>query len=274
MNAVTEPIDYKNDEIAKVFKPKVDEKIPESLSYSVTTKNIMKLAATELFQAEFNTHDSLNILEFFQQPAFIPARFRLKPSLVRKDIFTECTDEYQQLVDQFKKLNEEYTIPTKAIIYKDKLLVHRQAQNESRNVLFRSILSITKAAAACSVPNRVPHTLMSLNHTILGPVKATNNDDGERAPIAGFAYLLLITDQIPEIRQHTGIDTDGKVFEQATNYLLTPKAVQTKEKPHQDNSVYVRIGNLTFTAPGEDIWNASTSIASKTSKIIAHITSE
>ena len=73
LNAVTEPIDYKNDNITKVFKPKVDEKILESLSYSVTTKNIVKLAAIELFQAESNTHDSLNIWEFFQQPAFIPA---------------------------------------------------------------------------------------------------------------------------------------------------------------------------------------------------------
>ena len=119
-----------------------------------------------------NTHDSLNILEFFQQPAFIPASIRLKPSLVRKDIFTECTEDYQELVDRFKKLNEDYMIPAKEIMYEDKLLVHSRAQKESRNVLFRSILSITKAAAADSVPNRVGHTLMSLNHPITGQVKA------------------------------------------------------------------------------------------------------
>ena len=155
-------------------------------------------------ELQLNTHDSLNILEFFQQPAFIPASIRLKPSLVRKDIFTECTEDYQELVDRFKKLNEDYMIPAKEIMYEDKILVHRQAQNESRNVIFRSILSITKATAACSVPNRVHHTLMSLNHPITGPVNAKNNDDGERALIAGFAYLQLITDKIPEIKQYTG----------------------------------------------------------------------
>jgi len=92
-------------------------------------------------------------------------------------------------------------VPAKAIMHKDKLLVHRQAQKESRNALFRSILSVMKAAAACSIPNRVPQALMSLNHPITRPVRASNNDDGERSLIAGFAYLLLITNQIPEIRQ-------------------------------------------------------------------------
>ena len=73
LNTVATPIDYRNENITQIFTPKVDEKILESLSYSVTTKNIVKLAAIELFQAESNTHDSLNIWEFFQQPAFIPA---------------------------------------------------------------------------------------------------------------------------------------------------------------------------------------------------------
>ena len=57
------------------------------------------------------------------------------------------------------------------------------------------------------------------------------------------------------------IATNEEIFEQATNYLLTPKAVATKENYNQDNSGYVRIGNLTFTAPGEEIWDEATTRA-------------
>ena len=38
--------------------------------------------------------------------------------------------------------------------------------------------------------------------------------------------------------------------------------------------MYVRIGNLTITAPREEIRNAATSIVSKTSRIITYITLE
>ena len=115
---------------------------------------------------------------------------------------------------------------------------------------------------------------MSLNHPISGRVKTTNNVSKEQALTAGFAYLLQIVDKMTEIMQYTGIETAEKVFEQATNYLLTPKAVQTKENVNHDNSVLVRIGNLTFTAPGEEVWNDAISIVNKTARIITHITLE
>ena len=70
------------------------------------------------------------------------------------------------------------------------------------------------------------------------------------------------------------IATNEEVFEQATNYLLTPKAVATKENYNQDNSGYVRIGNLTFTAPGEEIWDEAIDIMNRKSTIITHITLE
>ena len=165
-------------------------------------------------------------------------------------------------------------IPAKEIMYEDKLLVHSRAQKESRNVLFRSILSITKAAATCVGQKKVSNALMSLNHPISGRVKTTNNVSKEQALTAGFAYLLQIVDKMTEIRQYTGIETAEKVFEQATNYLLIPKAVHTKEKVNQVNSMLVRIGNLTFTAPGTEIWNDATSIVNKTARIITHITLE
>ena len=70
------------------------------------------------------------------------------------------------------------------------------------------------------------------------------------------------------------IATNEEVFEQATNYLLTPKAVATKENYNQENSGYVRIGNLTFTAPGEEIWDEAIDIMNRKSTIITHITLE
>ena len=40
--------------------------------------------------------------------------------LAKKDIFAECSQDYQKLVDRFKKLNEKYIHPTKEIMYEDK----------------------------------------------------------------------------------------------------------------------------------------------------------
>ena len=147
------------------------------------------------------------------------------------------------------------------------------AQQKSREILFRNILRITRTVTKAKIPDRVSDALFSLNHPAIEDSGGTNNNDKEQGLIAGYAYLLLIAHNMKIMLQYTGIDGSTKLFEQAANFLLTPKAVKTAGN-FLDYENYVLIGTHTFDIPTDSVWDQARAISKEMKEIIIHITLE
>ena len=101
----------------------------------------------------------------------------------------------------------------------------------------------------------------------------SDNSADEQNLIAGFAYLLLIaTNMSVMLLYYTGLDEGGDLFNQATNFLLTPKPVT--KKPFVNFTEHVRIGNHTFLCPTNKVWIQARTVAAAFADIIIHITME
>jgi len=271
LNKTMAPIDYKNEVVLTTYHPKINEEILKSLNSVI--RNTIMLAANELFSADLTTHHTLQVIRLFENPLFFPSNIRLKPSLQRKDLFAADGHDkkYQALVKRFEKLNDDYMKPAKAIMHEDKILVHEQAQQKSRDVLFKNIFRIAQAATTSKIPEKVSAALMSLNHPITSDIDGSNNSEEEQSLIAGFAYLIVICNNMCILKQYTGISNAIKMFDQATAFLLHPKPV---DKGFIDYEKHVRIGNRNFVAPSTAIWNQAREIASEMLDITTHITLE
>ena len=73
--------------------------------------------------------------------------------------------------------------------------------------------------------------------------------------------------------QYTWIDSSNQVFEQATNFLLTPKPVVTRGQ-FLDYENYALIGSHILDSPTYSIWDQARDIEKKMKEIIIHITLE
>jgi outer membrane biosynthesis protein TonB len=88
--------------------------------------------------------------------------------------------------------------------------------------------------------------------------------------VSGFAYLFLLTGEAcTSLMEWAEIDNANNMMKALTRSLAFPKRI-VETKTRDSNSV--KIGNLTFTRPGDEAWNVATSIATDLHELVAEMT--
>jgi hypothetical protein len=157
LNRITEratsKIDFATEKACMAIHQELNLEVFGALS--PITINTIKYAATVLFRADCETQNAPNVLELFELPNYIPSCIRLTPFLQRKKGFKkEGCKEYQQLVMEFKPINDAYIAPAKAIMLKDKRLVLCQAQHTSKQFLLQQLLRVVQSVVSVKLLGR------------------------------------------------------------------------------------------------------------------------
>jgi len=271
LGRVTAPIDYENEVALEVYVPKLNEEILEQLNSII--RNNISLAANELFTADVTTHGAQQIVLLFEQPAFIPASIRLKPSLQRNAIFAVAgnNEKYRQLSIDFDQCNTDYQKVAKPIMTRDKKLVHLMAQQRSRDVLLQHIYRLCQVCTASKIPPQVSTELLTLNHPLTQGAPEPTNSAEEQKLITGYAYLLIIVINTTILAEYAGVSNNA-LLTQAANYLLAPRFIEVGK--FINFGIHVKIGHLNFPAPSDKVWDQAREVATEMADIIIHISME
>ena len=89
----------------------------------------------------------------------------------------------------------------------------------------------------------------------------------------GFAFLLLFATgkQSLPLAQYLG-ETQSSILGRASKFVLSPKPIDNS--PGLVPNSRIRIGNLTFNRPPEEVWSTAKTVAESLTEIILHITME
>ena len=89
----------------------------------------------------------------------------------------------------------------------------------------------------------------------------------------GFAFLLLFATgkQSLPLAHYLG-ETQSSILGRASKFVLSPKPIDNC--PGLVPNSRIRIGNLTFDRPSEEVWSTAKTVAESLTEIISHITME